>query len=329
MGLRNRFSKRLSARRDKRAAKRSGQSSGDAAEVEKEAAKAAQVARRRPKRSGPGALGSLGSAFWKGLGEVYAIAREMLSIAATVALRVAERIGNFELAVLRKVLIPAWQRLVSLAAAAIRFGEREITPVRAAAAVSLFALAIIVFSQFTEYREVRAGVPAYIGVESVAGAPRVEETVKDAGQAHAYLLLPVAALGLAFLAGALRGRWRLARLLALVGAVTIAVSLIVDAPKGLDEGVLAIQFEGAEARLLGGFWAQLSAGVVLLITGPLLAFGLDPARARRARPAATGPTLFQQLAERARSWREKARRRKPPRLRFRRPGRSGAQGAST
>jgi hypothetical protein len=330
MGLKNRFSKRLSDRREQRSAKGSGRgpstAADEAARAEKEAAEAARVSRRRSKRPEGGAqapLGSLGSALWRGLGEVYAIAREMLSIAATVALRVAERIGNFELLILRTALIPAWRRLVTFATVAIRSVEREITPVRATAAVSLFALAIIVVSQFTEYREVRAGVPAYAGVESVAGAPRVDGTVKDAGQAHAYLLLPVALFGLACLAGALRGRWRLARLLALAGAVTILVSLVIDAPKGLDEGVLEIQFEGAEARLLGGFWAQLSAGVVLLVTGPLLAFDLDPTRTRRAKRALTGPTLFQQLGRRAASWRDSR-----PRLRAR-GSRSRAQGAST
>ena len=32
----------------------------------------------------------------------------------------------------------------------------------------------------------------------------------------------------------------------------------IDLPKGLDEGTVAIQFEGAEARLLGAFWVQLA-----------------------------------------------------------------------
>jgi hypothetical protein len=248
----------------------------------------------------PKPVASLATAFRKGIGEVYAIAREMLRIAATVALEVAERIGRAELVVWRQIVVPAWRALIAFLAAAIRLGEREITPARATAAVSLFAIIVLAVSQFAAYREVRAGVPAYAEVESVAGAPVVGGTIKDTGEAHAYLMLPLAALALFFLVAALRGSWRRARLLALVGLIAIVLSIVVDAPKGLDEGALAIRFEGAEARLLGGYWAQLSAGVVLLFTGPLLAAQLNPARRARARAPRRkrGPSLLERAAKR-------------------------------
>ena len=67
--------------------------------------------------------------------------------------------------------------------------------------------------------------------------------------------------------------WRLARprgWLAPIGLVTIAISLLVDAPKGLDEGEAAVAYQGAEASLLGGFWVQIGCGVLLVVLAPLL-----------------------------------------------------------
>ena len=134
-------------------------------------------------------------------------------------------------------------------------------------------------------------------------------STKDTGSAHAYVVLALAVAAAVLLAMSLRGRWRMARLLAVIGVLTILISVFIDAPKGLDEGPAAAQaFTNEQARLLGGFWAQLSAGFVLLVTGPLLAFDLDPRR--RARRVATGPTLFEQFGKRARSlldWRPRAR----------------------
>jgi hypothetical protein len=59
----------------------------------------------------------------------------------------------------------------------------------------------------------------------------------------------------------------------------------VDAPSGLDEGDAAIQFSGAEARLLGPFWVQVMAGAVIALGGVMLAAAMRPARAPRRRAA--------------------------------------------
>jgi hypothetical protein len=105
-------------------------------------------------------------------------------------------------------------------------------------------------------------------------------------------LIPVAALAIVALPFALRGRWQLGRAVALLGAVAIAVTLVVDMPQGLDEGQAAREFEGAEATLLEGFWAELSAGAVLVVAGILLGryvrLGLQPANggSRRSRAVA-------------------------------------------
>ena len=49
------------------------------------------------------------------------------------------------------------------------------------------------------------------------------------------------------------------------------VALIVDRPAGLDPGDAAIAFEGAKAKLIGGFYAQIAAGVLLIGSSSVLA----------------------------------------------------------
>ena len=63
----------------------------------------------------------------------------------------------------------------------------------------------------------------------------------------------------------------------------VLISLLGDRPAGLDVGKAGLDYEGAKAVLLGGFWAQLFSGVTLMVIGPLLAIHLRGARdARRA-----------------------------------------------
>ena len=153
--------------------------------------------------------------------------------------------------------------------AAVRAGERALTPSRAVGAVVLAAAIALGASQFVDYRGVEIGGDLYEGLESIAPAPQADRAVT--GSAHAYLLLPVAVAAVAALAFTLRGRWQLGRAVALLGAIGVAVSLLVDLPKGLDEGSAALGFEGAQARLVEGFWVQLSASAVLVACGLLLA----------------------------------------------------------
>ena len=55
--------------------------------------------------------------------------------------------------------------------------------------------------------------------------------------------------------GAVVRRRRLAIWLVPFGIAVLAISLAVDAPKGLDEGAAAIAYEGASASLLVGLLA--------------------------------------------------------------------------
>ena len=230
-----------------------------------------------------------------GLGEIAAIGREMLAIPAAMALGLAERLGLVILAAwraLRPLLLAALALALRLEAAA----ARALTPSRALAAVALVAAILLGISQFLDYREVRAGVEAYAEVERVAPAPQVPGSASTAGSAHAYVLLAVALASAILVVLALAGRWRLARVLVPLGLVVVAVATFVDAPKGLDEGLVAVQFEGAEARLLGPFWVQVASGAVIAVCGLLLALVLRSGvaaggrrpRAGRARTALGG-----------------------------------------
>ncbi len=190
---------------------------------------------------------------------------------------------------------PLWVVLRRLAAAAFRLAERHVTPARAVAAVGLVAAGALAASQWLDYHSVSVGIDAYAGeVGAVAPAPEVESEI--AGNAHAWVMVPIAAAALVVVAVALAGRRQVAVLLVPIGVAVIAISLIVDAPKGLDEGAATLTYEGASASLLEGFWVQIAAAVVLIACGFLLPRYLRPASARAieaARP--TGPTLFEQL----------------------------------
>jgi hypothetical protein len=170
--------------------------------------------------------------------------------------------------------------------AVLRVAERAVTPPRAVAAVILSAAIVLAISQFVDYRGVRIGAELYEGVEAVAPAPQTDR--EPAGSAHAYLLLPVAALAIVAGGLALRGRWQLGRAVSLLGLIAVAVSLLVDRPTGLEEGMAARNFEGAEAVLIEGFWVQLAASAVLVAAGAMLAHYVrlaQPAERRRRRRA--------------------------------------------
>src|ERR1043165_6244264 len=83
--------------------------------------------------------------------------------------------------------------------------SRVVTPGRGGALVLFAAGVLLVVSQFIDYRAVEIGQPGYAGLPQVASPPT--EAVRTAGEAHAYLLVPigVAAAGLGML-GLVRDR---------------------------------------------------------------------------------------------------------------------------
>src|SRR5919198_4452160 len=173
-------------------------------------------------------------------------------------------------------------------ARALRWGEREVTPARGLCVVALAATVALGASQFRDYRAVEVGAADYQRVAGAAPAPEVGQ--ESPRSAHGVSVFAIAVASLFVTVFAAARNWRLARLLLFLGAAVVAISLIADAPDGLREGSLALDYEGANAVLLGAFWAQLFSGVTLMVVGPLLAVYLRAERdARRA--AGVSPTV--------------------------------------
>ena len=163
-----------------------------------------------------------------------------------------------------RLLRRAWALLVRAATAA----SRVLTPARAAALVLIGAGALLVASQFIDYRGVEIGQPGYAGLPDVAQVPTVD--VRTAGAAHAYLLVPVGLAAMVIGALAIRREAKRLGLLAVaLGVVSLAVILLVDLPAGLDEGSQTSRFAGTSAVLEDGFYAELAAAGAMVLAGLL------------------------------------------------------------
>jgi hypothetical protein len=218
--------------------------------------------------------------------DVVAIVRELLAWPARLWLGVAEMAGEIVLTAWEAAVLPPLELGLRGLRAALRFGERHVTPARGLTVVALAATITLGASQFRDYRVVEIGAPSYSGVESVASAPELGR--RSPRSAHGVTVLAIAIAALFVTAFAVGGRWRLARLLIVLGVAVILISLLVDARQGLREGLAATTYEGAQATLLGGFWAQLWSGVTLAVSGALLAVHLRGERAARRAPAGRG-----------------------------------------
>ncbi|HMI80774.1 MAG TPA: hypothetical protein VK480_03195 [Solirubrobacterales bacterium] len=158
--------------------------------------------------------------------------------------------------------------LCALLVRAATAASEVIAPARAAAAVLIAAGACLVASQFIDYRGVEVGQPGYAGLPDVAKAPTV--AVRTAGEAHAYLLVPLGLLAIVLGALALRReRRKLGLAVAALGLLSLAVILLVDLPRGLDEGAQTSRFAGATAVLEDGFFAELAAAGGMVFAGLL------------------------------------------------------------
>ncbi len=176
------------------------------------------------------------------------------------------------------------------------------------AAIVVAALALVA-SQFVEYRSVEIGQPGYAGLPSSAAPPTVSE--ETAGHAHAYLLIPVALLAAMIALVALRRkRWRLGRVVFVLGLVSLAVILLVDLPAGQDAAAEEARFSGATAVLEDGFYIELAAAIGLIIGGLLYYAG--PCRTRTNSFARAASALRRRRRRRASS-RARAGRRPSPR----------------
>jgi hypothetical protein len=218
--------------------------------------------------------------------DLVAIAGEMLAIPARLWMRVAEVAGAIVLSLARALwllLVPIWHaggRLVG-------WGARVVTPARATVIVAVAAAVALGASQWSDYRTVNIGAPQYVDVENVAPAPEVAS--RDPRSAHGDWVLLIAVVGLGVVGVSALARPRVARLLLPLGLGAVAVAVFHDHDVGLQTGRAGIAYEGAEAALLSGYWAEIAAGLALAACGPLLALNLgrrEPAgrTARRRRP---------------------------------------------
>lgn len=194
----------------------------------------------------------------------------------------------------------AWleRRLLRARDLATRLATRAsavLTPERAICATVAAAALCLAASQFVDYRAVEIGQPGYAGLPT-ATPPTVG--VEKAGQPHAYLLLPVALLAAVLAALVARnGRRRgFGRIVFALGALSLAVALLVDMPAGLDEGAQASRFSGATAVLGDGFYAELASAGGLMLTGLLLVLAPKAAARYHARPCRTRTNSFARAA---------------------------------
>jgi hypothetical protein len=246
-------------------------------------------ATRRRSRGLPGRAGRLAFA---ALVAVYTIFFDLLGFALRLL---------FGLALL--VVGPA-RIVLSALAGAVRLAAEWVTPARALSALVAGAAILLLLSQFADYRSVSVGTEEYSEVATVAPAP-----VKERGEtheAHSWVMVPVALGCLALLGVAVRRRrWRLCRPIAFAGAAVIAVSLLIDRPAGLDRAGLDQAYDGVEAALLGGFYAQLFSGLLLIASSLLLARELrlaeEPGAERSPGRAAKRPAGRPPRAEGARA----------------------------
>ncbi len=199
-------------------------------------------------------LESIAAPIMRTIGFVFAVAVTVLAIAVDVV----QAVGGW---IRHRMRVGAQATASAL--------EAAVTPVHAVAFVSLAAAAGLAASQFVYFHGVAVSAPQYAGeVGTIADAPLTD--LERTGSAHLYVLGAAAVVAVALIVLTARGRWQLGRVVGLIGLIGIAVTLLIDLPQGLDAGRAGISYEGSEARLIEGFWAQLSASVALLVCGPLL-----------------------------------------------------------
>ena len=212
----------------------------------------------------------------------------------------------------------AWveRRLLRLAAWARRAAARVravLTLQRVICLGILVSAGFLLVAQFADYRAVEIGQPGYAGLPAAEPPTVGGET---AGEAHSYLLIPVALLAGILAVAVLRNerRRRLGQIVFALGLLSLAVVLLVDLPSGTDVGAEATRFSGARAVLYDPFYVEIAAAVGLMVGGILLVAAPKAAARYHARPCRTRISSF------ARAVRG---------LRRRRPRRASSRGRAT
>lgn len=182
-------------------------------------------------------------------------------------------------------------RGAALAGRAATRASAVLTPQRAICLTIVGSAICLIAAQFVDYRAVEIGQSGYAGLPA-ASAPTVG--TERAGEAHAFLLIPVAVLAAVLALAALHNDRRrgLGRIVFALGLLSLAVILLVDLPAGLDVGSEASRFSGAEAVLYDGFYAQIASAAGLMLGGILLSRTRKPRLARTQGGRRSARTLF-------------------------------------
>jgi hypothetical protein len=180
--------------------------------------------------------------------------------------------------------------LTSVALIVVEATRRHVNPRSTVTFVGICAAVGLGVSQFFDFHGVAVDAPDYAGeIGAIAPVPITDR--QTAGSAHLWILLPIAALAVILMLAAYRGRPRLALGAAACGVVGVAVAIAIDLPQGLDVGRPGLAFNGTQARLLEGFWAEIACSAVLILCGGLLAhYSRDMTGARRRRQGRSGGT---------------------------------------
>ena len=126
----------------------------------------------------------------------------------------------------------------------------------ALAALAMVAAILLIVSTFLTLFEISTGAAqlrTYTGLDH---------------HSIAMLLLGVAVVPMTL--GTLRGARPAMAALAAIGAVVLLVAFTVDLPAALDEGIMAVTYEGASASPGIGFYVETFAGALLVVVGGLL-----------------------------------------------------------
>lgn len=201
------------------------------------------------------------------------------------------------------------RRVATVSARGATRASALLTPARGICLLILGSAVCLVVSQFVTYSSVEIGQPAYAGL-TAATPPTVG--AESAGEAHSYVLIPLALLAAVVATMMLRTERRgLARIVFGLGLLCIALILIVDLPAGLDVGAQSSRFSGATAVLESGFYAELAAATGLVV-GALLYYA-RPCRIRINLSGRAASARRRRRQRRDSSPRKAARRPLPPR----------------
>lgn len=160
--------------------------------------------------------------------------------------------------------------------------DRAVTARRGLIVIAFAAGGLLIVSQFLDFRAIEVGQPGYADVQEITRAPRLEaQTPLDN---HSLLLVAAGALAVVAAAGAALSRRRVTGLvLVLTGALAIAVAMLIDLPAARDTADAELAFVGVNGVLLSGFWLELGAGTVLMVSGIGLVFDAPAVKRSGAR----------------------------------------------